>query len=185
MGGADERVRPSKREAEQAVILLRCRHDRAPPLVHGAHVRGNLAPLARAALPPAPAARRIDTRRRSVVSDRTSRLRQRFCSRTTRRDDHRANRGCHTLSASEIVQNCAPARSKRRASAPGLLSGLFAMLDQNQLWQSLAGRLQLAPRRLAVLGWRPVESSETGLAHPMTQLSARDSDCLTMNAALL
>ena len=39
MGGANERVRPSKREAEQAVILLRCRQDRAPPLVHGAHVR--------------------------------------------------------------------------------------------------------------------------------------------------
>ena len=53
MSGADERVRPSKREAEQAVILLRCRQDRAPPLVHGAHVRGNLAPLARAALSPA------------------------------------------------------------------------------------------------------------------------------------
>ena len=64
--------------------LRRCRHDRAPPPVLCARCAGNLAPLARVASTPLPLPLPLGglNARPSIVSDRTSRLRQRFCSRS-------------------------------------------------------------------------------------------------------
>jgi UDP-glucose 4-epimerase len=80
------------------------------------------------------------------------------------------------LTVTEIVVKlrAAAGHSPRLVAAPGLLSRLLAASGQRQLWESLAGRLELAPRRLAALGWQPVEASEAGLARTMAALRASD-----------
>jgi nucleoside-diphosphate-sugar epimerase len=164
----------SKLESEKAVAasglvgtILR------PPLVHGAHVRGNLALLARVAATPLPLPLGGLSARRSIVSDRNLASAVAFLLERPQEQMTTALVADGTpLSASEIVAKLRAGigRPPRLIAAPGLLPWMLAMLGQGQLWQSLAGRLELAPRRLAALGWQPVEGSEVGLARTVTAL---------------
>jgi UDP-glucose 4-epimerase len=145
-----------------------------PPLVHGAHVRGNLALLARVAATPLPLPLGGLTARRSIVSDRNLASAVAFLLERPQPEMMTALvADASPLSASEIVARlrAGAGRPPRLIAAPGLLSGLFAVLGKGQLWQSLAGRLELAPRRLAALGWKPVESSEAGLARTINAIA--------------
>jgi UDP-glucose 4-epimerase len=164
----------SKLESEQVVAasglagaILR------PPLVHGAHVKGNLALLARVAATPLPLPLGGLTARRSIVSDRN------LASAVAFLLDHPQAKMTTALvadptplSASEIVARlrAGVGRSPRLVAAPNLLAGLLAILGRGELWQSLAGRLELAPRRLAALGWQPVEDSDAGLERTIAGL---------------
>lgn len=146
-----------------------------PPLVHGANVRGNLALLARAAALPLPLPLGGLTAPRSIVSDRNlasavAHLLER--SQTSMTTALVAD--AEPLTVSEIVASlrAAAGRQPRLVAAPGLLSRLLALAGQRQLWESLAGRLELAPRRLAALGWQPVEDSGEGLARTMAGLDS-------------
>jgi nucleoside-diphosphate-sugar epimerase len=141
-----------------------------PPLVHGAHVRGNLALLARAAATPLPLPFAGLTARRSIVSDRNLASavghlleRPQSAMMTALIADP------EPLSVSEIViaLRTAAGRLPRLVSASGWLPHLLAATGQRQLWESLAGRLELAPRRLAVFGWQPVEETDKGLQRTM------------------
>lgn len=157
----------SKLEGEKAVAasglagaILR------PPLVHGAHVRGNLALLARAAATPLPLPFAELNARRSIVSDRNLASavghlleRPQSAMMTALVADP------EPLTVAEIVTTLRAAVGKQpRLVASGLVPRLLAVAGQRQLWQSLAGRLELAPRRLAVFGWHPIETSDAGLA---------------------
>lgn len=168
----------SKREGEMAVAasglygaILR------PPLVHGAHVRGNLALLARFAATALPLPLGGLQARRSIVSDRNlasavAHLLER--SQTSMTTALVAD--AEPLTVSEIVASlrAAAGRQPRLVAAPGLLARLLALAGQRQLWESLAGRLELAPQRLAALGWLPVENSDAGLARTMAGVRAPD-----------
>jgi nucleoside-diphosphate-sugar epimerase len=168
----------SKLESERAVmasglggVILR------PPLVHGAHVRGNLALLARVAATALPLPLGGLNARRSIVSDRNLASAVAFLLERPHAQMITALvADAAPLSASEIVAKLRAGigRTPRLIAVPGLLSPLFAALGQRQLWQSLAGRLELAPRRLAALGWRPVESSDAGLARTIKALRSTD-----------
>lgn len=168
----------SKLEGEKAVAasglagaILR------PPLVHGAHVRGNLALLARAAATPLPLPLGGLTARRSIVSDRNlAAAVAHLVERPQAAMIAALVADAAALTVTEIVVKlrAAAGHSPRLVAAPGLLSRLLAASGQRQLWESLAGRLELAPRRLAALGWQPVEASEAGLARTMAALRASD-----------
>jgi nucleoside-diphosphate-sugar epimerase len=164
----------SKLESEKAAaasglggMILR------PPLVHGAHVRGNLALLARVAATRLPLPLGGLNARRSIVSDRNLASAVAFLlERPQAAMTTALVADASPLSASEIVAKlrAGAGRSPRLIAAPLLLSGLFAILGKGQLWQSLGGRLELAPRRLAALGWQPVESSEAGLTRTINAI---------------
>jgi UDP-glucose 4-epimerase len=166
----------SKLEGERAVaasgvagMILR------PPLVHGANVRGNLALLARAAALPLPLPLGGLTGRRSIVSDRNLAsavahiLGQPAAGMTTALvADERP------LTASEIVAGLRSGigRGPGLIAAPGTVSALMTALNLGALRDSLLGRLELAPRRLAETGWRPVEDSDAGLTRTMRCFTA-------------
>lgn len=180
--GEDRRPEPtndygrSKLESEKAVAasglsgaILR------PPLVHGAHVRGNLALLARVAASPLPLPLGGLNARRSIVSDRNLAAAAAFLVARPGTDLITALVADPVpLSASEIVTKLRAGigRGPNLFGAARLLSPLLAALRQDQLWQSLAGRLELAPSRLGALGWEPVESSDAGLARTMKSIGA-------------
>jgi UDP-glucose 4-epimerase len=163
----------SKLEGEKAVVasglagaILR------PPLVHGAHVRGNLALLARVAAMPLPLPLPLGglNARRSIVSDRN------LASAVAHIAEQRRPRmitalvaDAQPLTVSEIVAKlrAAAGRTPRLVAMPQLLSVLLAMSGQSRLWDSLSGRLELAPQRLAALGWQPMETSDAGLGRTM------------------
>jgi nucleoside-diphosphate-sugar epimerase len=164
----------SKLESEKAVAasglhgaILR------PPLVHGAHVRGNLALLARLAATPLPLPLGGLNARRSIVSDRNLASAVAFMLERSQAQMITALvADAAPLSASEIVAGLrsGAGRSPRLVAMPRLLSTLFAIFGQGALWQSLGGRLELAPRRLAALGWQPAEDSNAGLKRTMAGL---------------
>ena len=144
-----------------------------PPLVHGAHVKGNLALLARVAATPLPLPLGGLTGRRSIVSDRN--LASAVAFLLERRQTPMLTAlvaDARPLSATEIVAKlrAAAGRSPRLVAAPGALSALFALLGKAELWHSLAGSLEVAAHRLAALGWQPVEQSDAGLARTMSAL---------------
>jgi nucleoside-diphosphate-sugar epimerase len=141
-----------------------------PPLVHGANVRGNLALLARAAALPLPLPLGGLTAPRSIVSDRN--LASAVAHVLERPPDGLVTAlvaDTSPLTATEIVTllRRSLGRDPGLIAAPGPLSLLFAAVNRRQHWDSLAGRLELAPARLAATGWRPVESSDAGLARTM------------------
>lgn len=141
-----------------------------PPLVHGAHVRGNLALLARAAAMPLPLPLGGLNAKRSIVSDRNlasavAHLLER--PQGTMITALVADAEPLTVSAIVAMLRAGAGRPPRLVAVPGLLRWLLAASGQRQLWESLAGRLELAPQRLAALGWRPAEASEAGLARTM------------------
>ena len=154
MSGADERVRPSKREAEQAVIISCVAGRIVRPRWCTARMCGAISHCLRAwPLTPLPLPLGGLTRDAARSSATVSRVCGGVSGReATRRDDRRARRGCHPLSASEIVAKLRAGAAQSPRSLPHLdcCRGLFAILGPNQLWQSLARRLELAPRRLAV-----------------------------------
>lgn len=164
----------SKLEGEKAVVasglagaILR------PPLVHGAHVRGNLALLARVASTPLPLPLGGLDGQRSIVSDRNvASAVAHLLERPQGQMETVLVADPQPLSASEIVNRlrAAAGRTPRLIAIPGLLSWLFALFGQSGVWDSLAGRLELAPRRLAAMGWQPVEDSDAGLARTMAAL---------------
>jgi nucleoside-diphosphate-sugar epimerase len=164
----------SKLEGEQAVaasgvpgVSLR------PPLVHGANVRGNLALLARAAAMPLPLPLGGLSARRSVISDRNLAsavahlLERPHMTMTTAlvADEQ-------PLTSSEIVARLRAGIGRRPGliSMPGTLSLLFTAINRRSLWDSLAGRFELAPKRLAATGWQPIESSDAGLARTIRSI---------------
>ncbi len=161
----------SKLEGEKAVAacglagaILR------PPLVHGAHVRGNLALLARVAAMPLPLPLGGLKARRSIVSNRNLAsavahlVEQPQAAMITA-----LVADAEPLTASEIVARLRAGigRSPWLIDARSAMSLLFAASGQSQLWELLSGRLELAPQRLATLGWEPVETSDAGLARTM------------------
>lgn len=164
----------SKLEAEQAVVasgiagtILR------PPLVHGAHVRGNLALLARAAALPLPLPLGGLTAQRSIVSDRNlASAVAHLLERPPPAMSTALVADAEQLTVSEIVAKlrAGAARGPGLVAAPSAMALLFAALNRRALWDSLAGRLELAPTRLAATGWQPVETSDAGLARTMAAL---------------
>ncbi|MGM4906765.1 NAD-dependent epimerase/dehydratase family protein [Tardiphaga sp. 866_E4_N2_1] len=164
----------SKLAAELAVIasgvkgaILR------PPLVYGAFVRGNLALLARAAASPLPLPLGGLQGKRSIVSDRNLGSAVAFLL-----DQPPSEMTTALVSDSEPVTltelvmklRAVDARTARLFAMPGLLKLLFAAAGRSSQWDSLSGRLELRPRRLAALGWTPVESSLDGLTRLMHSL---------------
>lgn len=141
-----------------------------PPLVHGAHVRGNLALLARAAAMPLPLPLGGLNAPRSIVSDRN--LASAVAHLIERPQSYMITAlvaDARPLSASEIVAKLRAGigRSPGLVAVPGVLSRILALSRHETLWDSLAGRFELAPRRLAANGWRPVEASDAGLTRTM------------------
>lgn len=166
----------SKFEGEKAVeasglagAILR------PPLVHGAHVRGNLALLTRVAAMPFPLPLGGLSARRSIVSDRN------LASAVVHLTEQRQARmvtalvaDAQPLTASEIVAKLRAGigRSPRLVDAQRAMALLFPAIGQSQLWESLSGPLELAPQRLAAIGWQPVETSDAGLARTINAIRA-------------
>jgi nucleoside-diphosphate-sugar epimerase len=178
--GEDHLPRPtndygrSKLEGEQAVaasgvpgVSLR------PPLVHGANVRGNLALLARAAAMPLPLPLGGLSARRSIISDRNlASAVAHLLERPQTEMTTALVADAQPLTASEIVARLRAGIGRRPGliSMPSTLSLLFTAINRRSLWDSLAGRFELAPERLAATGWRPIESSDTGLARTIRSI---------------
>jgi UDP-glucose 4-epimerase len=73
------------------------------------------------------------------------------------------------LTVSEIVAALrkAAGRGPGLVAMPGTMAMTLALLNRRDTWNSLAGRLELAPTRLSETGWRPAEDSGAGLARTM------------------
>jgi nucleoside-diphosphate-sugar epimerase len=149
-----------------------------PPLVHGAYVRANLALLAKAAASPLPLPFGGLNARRSIVSDRNLASAVAYLLEQPQQGMLTALvADAEALSGTDIVikLRAAAGRPPRLMTATAWLPPLLAAIGQRQIWDSLAGRLELAPRRLAALGWQPVEPSDAGLARTIATLRAERS----------
>jgi len=137
-------------------------------------VRGNLALLARAAALPIPLPLGGLTARRSIVSDRNLASAVAHVLEQTRTGVITALvADAQPLTVSEIVAGLRKAAGKGPGlfAMPRTMAMTLALLNQRETWNSLAGRLELAPTRLSAIGWRPVEDSGAGLARTMTGAS--------------
>lgn len=145
-----------------------------PPLVHGAHVKGNLALLARAAASPFPLPLGGLHGRRSIVSDRNLasavahliELRRPELTTALVADGE-------PLTVSEIAARLRTGRPPRLFAAPGLTQLALAILRRRTMWDTLARPLELLPTRLAARGWVPVEDSAAGLRRTMEAVASR------------
>ena len=164
----------SKLEGERAVAASGLRGAiLRPPLVHGAHVKGNLSLLARAAASPFPLPLGGLQGRRSIVSDRNLASAAAFLIQHPPDDLITALvADPEPLTVSEIITKlrACDGRNSNLVAVPGPMSLLFATFRQRSLWDALSGRLELAPRRLAANGWRADETSDAGLARTMAAL---------------
>jgi nucleoside-diphosphate-sugar epimerase len=161
----------SKLSAERATlgsglsgVILR------PPLVHGAGVRGNLGRLARMAATPFPLPLGGLTASRSIVSDRNLASAVAHVLQVPQRGMLTAlvaDPRPMTVSALVTALRASIGRPPRLFELPPAAAKLFRFGPFAGAWETLSGRLELAPRTLSEIGWIPVEPSEAGLARVM------------------
>jgi len=170
----------SKLAAEEAVrraglasTILR------PVLVYAPGAKGNLASLIRLARSPLPLPfGRIDNRR-SLLAVENLIAAIRFALEDARAvNETFIVADPQAVSVAEIVAICRHALGRRSGlvafpAAP--LRALFALAGQRERWNRLAGSLEAPPTKLMAAGWKPVLTTEAGLAALVQAASPRKS----------
>jgi UDP-glucose 4-epimerase len=137
-----------------------------PPLIYGAGVGANMRMLARLARSPLPLPFDGLRAERSIISDANlASATAHALQLSTAKTLTALVCDAEPVSVREMVTIFREALGRRPMllPTPRIIPGLLSFAGYDEVWNSLARPLRLAPRRLAATGWQPPEASRVAL----------------------